>query len=85
MGAIVIDAKTGAITERDYTTSELLIIEQLKSINYEADYNQKVVELIREKYSIDDELAIHRQRETKPNEFNEYFNYCEGCKLRAKQ
>ena len=85
MWAIEINTKTGIVTERDCTTDELLMIEQLKSIDFEVSYNKKVVELIREKYSIDDELAIHRQRETKPNEFNEYFNYCEECKLKYKQ
>lgn len=47
-------------------------------------YGEKVVSLIREKYSLDEELAIQRQRDTKPEEFNEYFAYCEECKERAK-
>jgi hypothetical protein len=47
-------------------------------------YEEKVVALIREKYTIDQELAIQRQRYTKPEEFFEYDNYCEQCKLRAK-
>lgn len=48
-------------------------------------YEQKVVDLIREKYSIDDELAILRQRDTKVNEFNEYNEFVESCKLKAKK
>ena len=48
-------------------------------------YDEKVVSLIREKYSLDEELAIQRQRDTKPDEFNEYFAYCEECKMRAKE
>lgn len=48
-------------------------------------YEQKVVALIREKYSIDEELAIQRQRETKVDEFNEYNSYCEKCKSKAKE
>ena len=47
-------------------------------------YEEKVVSLIREKYSVDDELAIQRQRDTKPEEFQEYYNYCEECKEIAK-
>ena len=47
-------------------------------------YEEIVVSLIREKYSVDDELAIQRQRDTKPEEFQEYFNYCEECKEIAK-
>lgn len=48
-------------------------------------YEEKVVSLIREKYSVDDELAIQRQRDSKPEEFKEYFDYCEECKQKAKE
>lgn len=48
-------------------------------------YSEKVVSLIREKYSLDEELALERQRDTKPEEFQEYFNYCEECKAKAKE
>lgn len=47
-------------------------------------YDEKVVSLIREKYSLDQELAIQRQKDTKPQEFEEYYNYCEECKRKAK-
>lgn len=47
-------------------------------------YSEKVVSLIREKYSLDEELAIQRQRDSKPQEFQEYFNYCEACKQKAR-
>lgn len=47
-------------------------------------YEELVVSLIREKYSVDDELAIQRQRDTKPEEFQAYFEYCEECKEKAK-
>ena len=47
-------------------------------------YEERVEQLIREKYSINQELAILRQRETKPGEFEEYFAYCEECKAKAK-
>ncbi len=50
----------------------------------EQTYNEKVVGLIREKYSLDEELAIQRQREVKPEEFEAYFIYCEECKQKAK-
>ena len=40
--------------------------------------------LIREKYSLDDEIAINRQRDTKPQEFSEYFEFCEECKNKAR-
>ena len=47
-------------------------------------YKQKVSCLIREKYSIDDEIAILRQRDTKPEEFAEYNKFCEDCKTLVK-
>lgn len=47
-------------------------------------YEEKVESKIREKYSLNDELAILRQRDIKKQEFNEYFEYVEKCKLDAK-
>lgn len=47
-------------------------------------YEQKVTCLIREKYTQDAEFAILRQRDTKPEEFEEYNNYCEECKNKVK-
>ena len=51
----------------------------------ENEYSNKVAELIRQRYSINDELAILRQRDEKPTEYQEYFAYCEECKTKAKQ
>lgn len=48
-------------------------------------YPKLVQELINERYSIYDELAIQRQRDTKVEEFNEYNEYCETCKAQAKE
>lgn len=47
-------------------------------------YIEKVVALIRERYTINDELAILRQRDTKPQEFAEYNAFVEECKRKAK-
>ena len=44
----------------------------------------KLIPLIRKLYSIDDELAIQRQKEEKPIEFQAYFDYVENCKLVLK-
>ena len=49
------------------------------------EYINKVISLIREKYSLNDELAILRQRDTKPDEFAEYNTYVEQCKEEAKR
>ena len=51
---------------------------------YVPTYEELVVEKIRERYTVDDELALLRQRDTKPDEFAEYNAYCEACKAEAK-
>lgn len=47
-------------------------------------YKQMVEAFIRERYTVSDELAILRQRDTKPEEFEAYNAFCEECKARAK-
>ena len=51
----------------------------------ENDYTEYVDRLIRRKYSVSAELAILRQRDSKPEEFAEYNAYAEECKARAKR
>ena len=48
-------------------------------------YEQRVQQIIRERYSVADELAILRQRDTKPDEFAAYFEYAEQCKTQAEK
>ena len=48
------------------------------------EYENKVVALIRQKYNVNQELAILRQREVKPQEFAEYNEYVEQCKEQVK-
>ena len=48
------------------------------------EYENKIVSLIRKKYNINQELAILRQRDTKPLEFKEYNAYVEQCKEQVK-
>ena len=78
-------------SSRPVTDNELLEIKKIQKLQKDRfyydglTYEQKVVALIREKYSIDEELAIQRQRETKVSEFNEYNSYCEKCKSKAKE
>lgn len=51
----------------------------------EAAYKAKVRELIAERYDIGDEIAIQRQRDSKPDEFDAYNEYAEDCKRRARE
>lgn len=50
----------------------------------ELPYEQRVVDRIRARYSVDDELAILRQRDTKPEEFSEYNAFVEQIKAEEK-
>ena len=48
-------------------------------------YEQRIANRIREKYSVDDELAILRQRDTKPDEFSAYNEYVKQVKAEEKE
>ena len=67
----------GALVERDKSA-------ELAEIKTTIDYPQLVENKIRTKYSVSAELAILRQRETKPEEFAEYNAFCEASKAAAK-
>lgn len=47
-------------------------------------YGATVEALIRERYTESDEFAIQRQRYVKPEQFTEYDDFCEACKVKAK-
>ena len=49
------------------------------------EYENKIVALIRQKYNVNQELAILRQRDTKPEEWNIYNEYVESCKRQVKE
>lgn len=59
-------------------------LEKLAKLNNVSLYAEKVDMLVRKRYTISDELAILRQRDTKPEEFQKYFDFVEECKKRAK-
>ena len=48
-------------------------------------YNDLIVTRIRTKYSLDDELALHRQRDIKTEEWEAYNAFCEKCKEAKEQ
>lgn len=50
----------------------------------EIDVENKIVSRIRQKYTINQELAILRQRDTKPEKYQEYYDYVEQCKAEIK-
>lgn len=66
---------------RDLTPEEIAEMQKdIPSIPYE----QRVVDRIRAVYSVDDELAILRQRDTKPEEFAEYNAFVERIKAEER-
>ena len=57
----------------------------LKNVSKDRLYHNLVSRLIRERYSVDDEMAILRQRDTKPEEYETYNAFCEECKAKARE
>ena len=52
--------------------------------SWEQLYEKEIIRKIRKRYSVNQELAILRQRDTKPEEFAEYNAFVEQCKEEAK-
>ena len=73
----------------DLTPEEITAM-QAEQVKAEAEYwqnvnySEAVNDEIRKRYSVSQELAILRQRGTKPDEFAEYNAYCEGAKAFVK-
>lgn len=79
IGGVKLDEPHLEVPE-DYeeVTEEMLREEKMPA------YESLVEAYIRERYSPSKEFAIQRQRDTKPDDFQKYFDYCEECKERAK-
>lgn len=78
----IIDPETGEPTGETETVTvyvcDTVIVDKF-------DYVSLIVALIRQKYSVNDELAILRQRDSKVEDFNAYNTFAEECKVIAKQ
>lgn len=74
-----------AVTRDATPEEERVYAEEQKKYFPEKTYAQLVSEYIREKYSVDDELAILRQKDEKPEEYAAYYAYAEECKARARE
>lgn len=59
-------------------------VDEIPNIRNEEDYGNQVNDLIRRRYSLSEELGILRQKDEKPDEYREYFAFCEECKANAK-
>ena len=62
--------------------------EELKALNKDIPplpYKDRVINRIRAVYSVDDEIAILRQRDTKAEEFQAYNDFVEKIKQEEKE
>lgn len=66
--------------ELDSTSCDFTI-ETMPLVNYEDEVNK----LVREKYSLSEELSLLRQKESKEDEYQVYYDYVESCKNQAKE
>lgn len=81
-------ADTETVTRRDMDTdeetSETYPVYRYRAADAEClDRNTIIIALIRAEYSDNDELAIQRQKDDKPGEWNRYNAYVEKCKAIA--
>ena len=60
-------------------------IAEIENERLNIPYEQRVVDRIRQVYSVDDELAILRQRDTKPDEFIAYNDFVESIKAEERE
>ncbi len=84
---VEIDDKYADCVISDFNQDLSFSIDKYKSrkeTEAKIEYETKIVSLIRKKYSVNQELAILRQRDTKPQEFAEYNEYVEQCKAQVK-
>ena len=78
------------MSEYKYVNGEKVImteeeIAEMKNELLNIPYEQRVVDRIRQVYSVDDELAILRQRDTKPDEFIAYHDFVEHIKAEERE
>ena len=84
---VEIDDKYADCVASDFNQDLSFSIDKYKSrkeTEAKIEYENKIVALIRKKYNVNQELAILRQRDTKPEEFAEYNAYVENCKRQIK-
>ena len=65
---------------RELTAEELAQLEATPQLSF----RERVIARVREVYSVDDELAILRQRDSKPEEFAAYNEFVEQIKAEER-
>ena len=77
MKDIIFNASTGQAT---VVESEATEMPSYSTEDYESLVNSK----IKERYTSSQEFAILRQKEEKPEEWQQYYDYCEACKQEVR-
>lgn len=52
----------------------------MKNQNMRINREQMIAKVINARYSVDDQIAILRQKDTKPEEYQEFFDFAEQVK-----
>lgn len=84
---VEIDDKYSDCQESDFDEDLTFNLEKYntrKQVLANEEYENKIVALIRKKYNVNQEFAILRQRDAKPLEYQEYYDYVEQCKEQVK-
>ena len=73
------------MTNAEAKEFELCTIDAERAYWNGIDYEEAVNARIRERYTASREFAILRQKDEKPLEYSEYYEYCEECKAFVKR
>ena len=79
-----VNGKYIELTPEEITAMEAEAERAEKEYWQNIDYDEAVNAKIRERYTDSQEFAILRQRDEKPEEYAEYYAYCEECKAWVK-
>ena len=80
-----INGKMIELTPEEIAQRELEAEQAEKEYWQFISYEDAVNNEIRKRYSASQEFAILRQKEEKPQEYREYYDYCEECKAYVKE
>lgn len=73
------------LTAEEIAEAEAYIVKMEKDYWQNVDYDDAVNTEIRKRYTVSQELAVLRQKDDKPEEYAEYYAYCEECKALVKE
>ena len=84
MSKICINGKIREMTLSEIADMEAQAAETERQYWLNTPYDDAVDAEIRKRYTVSQEFAILRQKDEKPEEYAEYYAYCEECKTYVK-